>query len=95
MRLLFLLLIAIVLSACDRAEQTASGQHGVSVSVWAHAGQASERKTIAHQLTQFDQLHPDIHIKLTFIPERAYNAQVQAAAIAGGLPDLLEFDVPF
>jgi multiple sugar transport system substrate-binding protein len=95
MRLLFLLLIAIVLSACDRGKQTASEQHGVSVSVWAHAGQASERKTIERQLKQFEQLHPDIHLKLTFIPERSYNAQVQAAAIAGGLPDLLEFDVPY
>lgn len=38
---------------------------------------------------------PDIKINLTFIPERDYNAQVQAAALAGDLPDILEFDGPY
>lgn len=95
MRALFFILLGVALTACERGEQAASRSHGVSVSVWAHAGQAGERKTIDHQLQLFDQQHADIHIKLTFIPERAYNAQVQAAAIAGELPDLLEFDVPY
>lgn len=95
MRVFLFILVGIVLTACDRGEQATSQSHAVSVSVWAHAGQASERKTIEQQLQSFDQQHPAIHIKLTFIPERSYNAQVQAAAIAGDLPDLLEFDVPY
>ena len=37
----------------------------------------------------------NIDIMLTFIPARDYNAQVQAAALAGDLPDILEFDGPY
>jgi multiple sugar transport system substrate-binding protein len=65
------------------------------VSLWAHAGQAGERRTLEQQVQAFNAHAEQIHIDLTFIPERSYNAQVQAAAIAGELPDLLEFDVPY
>jgi len=87
--------MAVTLTACERGEQAVSGSQQLIVTVWAHAGQASERKTLEHQLQLFNQAHHDIQAKLTFIPERSYNAQVQAAAIAGDLPDLLEFDVPY
>lgn len=95
MRVLLVILIAISLSACERNKQADSSRQGVDVTVWAHAGQASERDTLKRQLHAFDAAHPAIHIKLTFIPERSYNAQVQAAAIADNLPDLLEFDGPY
>jgi multiple sugar transport system substrate-binding protein len=65
------------------------------LTVWAHAGQAPERKVLEQQVKRFNSLHADIQVQLTFIPEQSYNAQVQAAAIAGKLPDLLEFDGPF
>jgi multiple sugar transport system substrate-binding protein len=63
--------------------------------VWAHAGQAAERSTLEAQVARFNRRRHDIAIRLTFIPERSYNAQVQASAIAGDLPDLLEFDGPY
>ena len=65
------------------------------ITVWAHAGQAAERDVIQQQFEAYDRAHADMQIKLTFIPERSYNAQVQAAAIAGELPDLIEFDGPY
>ncbi|MFQ5487756.1 MAG: extracellular solute-binding protein, partial [Gammaproteobacteria bacterium] len=34
-------------------------------------------------------------VKLVILPEGSYNEQVQAAALAGTLPDVLEFDGPF
>ena len=46
-------------------------------------------------LTPVASTKPAIEVRVNFIPEQSYNAQVQAAAIAGELPDLLEFDGPF
>ena len=92
---LFLIVFCCSLAACDQVEQAASTQKVVTLAVWAHAGQASERKVVEQQIRTFNDLHTDVQVQLTFIPERTYNAQVQAAAIAGDLPDLLEFDVPY
>lgn len=63
--------------------------------IWAHAGQARERETLESQVARFNQAYPEIRARLTLIPEGSYNAQVLAAAVAHGLPDLLEFDGPF
>jgi len=63
--------------------------------VWAHAGQQAERQVLQAQLERFNQQSDKTQLKLTFIPERDYNAQVQAAALAGDLPDVLEFDGPY
>lgn len=65
------------------------------LSVWAHAGRESERVTLEVQLRRFEARHPDVRVRLTFIPEGAYNGQVQAAALAGRLPDVLELDGPY
>ncbi|TNF96068.1 MAG: extracellular solute-binding protein [Gammaproteobacteria bacterium] len=95
MRLLAYIFVCLSLLACERSEKTSAEPDVLQLSVWAHAGQAGERLVIEKQLQAFDRLHDDIRVNLTFIPERSYNAQVQAAAIAGALPDLLEFDVPY
>ncbi len=63
--------------------------------VWAHAGQAPERRILEQQVGRFNDSQTDIRVELTFIPEQTYNSQVQAAALAAELPDLLEFDGPF
>ncbi len=82
------------LAACS--EQPAEQKATVSpLKVWAHAGQAAERHVLEQQVARFNAAQPDIMVELTFIPERSYNAQVQAAAVAGELPDVLEFDGPF
>ncbi|MGD8784854.1 MAG: sugar ABC transporter substrate-binding protein [Thioalkalispiraceae bacterium] len=94
MKLLLVTIICLSIIGCERTEQDASNAE-VIVTVWAHAGQAGERQVTEQQLQAFERSNDDIQIKLTFIPERSYNAQVQAAAIAGELPDLLEFDGPY
>jgi multiple sugar transport system substrate-binding protein len=69
---------------------------GVRVlSVWAHAGRETERVTLEAQLRRFEARNPGVAVRLTFIPEGSYNGQVQAAALAGRLPDLLELDGPY
>lgn len=65
------------------------------LSLWAHAGQESEREVLQAQVARFNKQSQNVQVKLTFIPERDYNAQVQSAAIAGDLPDILEFDGPY
>jgi multiple sugar transport system substrate-binding protein len=51
------------------------------MTVWAHAGQASERTVLQAQVAQFNQSHGDLPIRLTLIPARQYTVQVQAAAL--------------
>jgi multiple sugar transport system substrate-binding protein len=63
--------------------------------VWVHSGQPGERKTIEEQVARFNAANDDVEVKLTVLPERSYNAQVQSAALAGELPDVLEFDGPY
>lgn len=92
--LLGLALLAGLLAACDK--DVPAPVTGVTViEVWAHAGQAAERDTLQQQVEDYNRQQTGVQVRLTFIPERSYNAQVQAAAIAGDLPDVLEFDGPF
>jgi multiple sugar transport system substrate-binding protein len=88
--LIVLAILFFYLSGCPKGIR----QQG-TLNVWVHAGQPSERQTIEQQVRRFNATHQDIAVKLTMLPEGSYNAQVQAAAISGGLPDLLEFDGPF
>ena len=67
----------------------------IQLTAWFHAGQESERQTILDQVQRFNQSQEEIHLELNLIPEGSYNGQVQAAALAGDLPDLLEFDGPY
>ncbi len=84
-----------LLVGCQKDEAPRSASNAATLTVWAHAGQADERATLEQQIAAFNQSHPEQQVELTFIPERSYNAQVQAAAIAGDLPDVLEFDGPY
>ncbi|MCG5526209.1 sugar ABC transporter substrate-binding protein [Ectothiorhodospira haloalkaliphila] len=65
------------------------------ITVWAHAGRESERRTLEAQIRAFEKANPGLAVDVTFIPEGSYNGQVQAAALAGRLPDLLELDGPY
>lgn len=68
---------------------------GVRLEAWFHAGREAERQVMRDQVARFNAANPDVRIDLTLIPEGSYNAQVQAAALAGDLPDLLELDGPY
>jgi len=66
-----------------------------TLQVWAHAGQEVERQTLQEQVERFNAAQQETTVRLTFIPEGSYNAQVQAASLSKDLPDVLEFDGPF
>ncbi|WPD24008.1 MAG: sugar ABC transporter substrate-binding protein [Candidatus Electrothrix scaldis] len=65
------------------------------ITVWAHSGQEGERKVLMDQVQRFNEEFPDVHVKLTLLPEGSYNSQLQSAALSHDLPDVIEFDGPF
>lgn len=81
-------LVTLLLTGCAPSAGPAPLQ------VWAHEGREVERQILSRQLERFQLAHPGRAMELTFLPEGGYNSQVQAAALAGQLPDLLEFDGP-
>ncbi len=91
----FAAIALLLLPACDQAKQKASSGSGVRLRAWGHAGRESERKAIERQVRAFNDRNAEVRIDLTLLPEGEYNAQIQAAALAGELPDVLEFDGPF
>lgn len=93
--IVYTLLIVFIIAGCNHDLSNKGPTEVKVVRVWAHAGQTAERQVLQSQVTRFNQLNADIDITLTFIPERNYNAQVQAAALADDLPDILEFDGPY
>ncbi len=83
-----------VLTGCTGAGDRMS--EGVTVlTAWAHSGQEAERELLQRFVREFNAEHGDVRVDITFLPDGSYNAQVQAAALAGDMPDLLEFDGPF
>lgn len=94
-RFLFLLSL-LILTAAGCAEPNPSSSAGkIVLEVWFHSGQQSERETIQAQVERFHASQDETRVKLNMIPEGTYNGQVQAAAVAGDLPDVLELDGPF
>lgn len=97
MRLLLgmLLAVALLVTGCDSGRQQAAPEARPVLEVWIHSGQPAERTTIQDQVKRFNESQDAVTAHLTILPEGTYNAQVQAAALAGELPDVLEFDGPF
>ncbi|MDR3211152.1 MAG: sugar ABC transporter substrate-binding protein [Planctomycetota bacterium] len=64
-----------------------------TIKVWHHGGRVQqERESIEAILKEWSAKNPDYPAEYILLPEGAYNEQVQAAAMAGQLPDLLDFD---
>jgi len=89
-RLSLLAPLLLALSSCNKPAAKED-----TLQLWVHSGQESERQVIEQQVKRFNASQKQTPIKVTFIPEGAYNTQVQAASLSKDLPDILEFDGPF
>ncbi|MFW6168978.1 MAG: ABC transporter substrate-binding protein [Planctomycetota bacterium] len=93
--LVFYLLLALI-SGCAERERPPEAEAGaVVLQAWFHSGRQDERRTIQNQIERFNDSQDEVYIQANVIPEDTYNGQVQSAAVAGDLPDVLEFDGPF
>lgn len=67
----------------------------VTIEVWFHSGKGEEREVLDAQVKDFNAMQNEVIVKAVRLPEGSFNEQVSAAALAGDLPDLLDFDGPF
>ncbi|MEM7274730.1 MAG: sugar ABC transporter substrate-binding protein [Actinomycetota bacterium] len=67
----------------------------VTVSMWWHTGTPEEMEATDAAVEAFNSSRTDIQIDKTDIPGGTYTDQVNAAALAGDLPCVLDFDGPF
>ncbi len=89
-----LVLVAIIAAVAVPASVLA--QDGAQeVSLWFHSGRGSERDALDAQITAFNEMSDEYVIVPLEVPEGSYNDQVRAAALAGDLPCVLDFDGPF
>lgn len=84
-------LLAIVLVAVAPVAEAAP----VTIEVWYHSGQEAERAVMNALVREFNAMQNDVRVNAIELPEASYSDQVNAAAMAGRLPDLLEIDGPF
>jgi len=76
-----------------------SAQDPTEVKMWFHGGVGAESDALAAQVEAFNASQSDIVVKVTEIPGGAvagsgYNDAVNAAAVAGDLPCILDLDGP-
>ncbi len=65
-----------------------------TIELWFHSGRGAERDVIQDQVKRFNEMQDLVEIKAVQLPEGSYNDQVQAAALANKLPDILDLDGP-
>jgi len=76
-------------------EEEPEASEPVTIDVWFHSGKGEEREVLDAQVTTFNETNDAVQINAIILPEGSYNDQVSAAALAGDLPCLLDFDGPF
>ena len=80
--------------------EAAVGTAPIDVTLWFHGGSVGESDTLRAQVEDFNNSQTKYRMTINEIPGGAaagsgYNDAVNAAAVAGNLPDLLDFDGPF
>jgi multiple sugar transport system substrate-binding protein len=91
--LLFIIITSLtifLLFACKKGDSNKT-----EIEVWFHSGKGMERDCLNSQIEEFNNMQSKIVVIAKQLPEGSYTEQVNAAALAGELPDLLDFDGPF
>jgi multiple sugar transport system substrate-binding protein len=76
-------------------EEAPAEAEPVTIKVWFHSGKGEERDVLDAQVEDFNAMQDEVIVEAVLLPEGSFNEQVSAAALAGDLPDLLDFDGPF
>lgn len=82
-------------SESSESDGAASSGETITVSMWWHTGTPEEMEATDAAVEAFNSSRTDIQIDKTDIPGGAYTDQVNAAALSGDLPCVLDFDGPF
>jgi multiple sugar transport system substrate-binding protein len=96
-----LVVVSLLASACvpapapAPAAEPAAAAEPVTIEVWFHSGKGEERDVLDAQVADFNAMQDEVVVEAVRLPEGSFNEQVSAAALAGDLPDLLDFDGPF
>jgi multiple sugar transport system substrate-binding protein len=88
-----LIISAMLMTACQTPQAEPEGP--VTIDVWFHSGKGEERDVLDAQVIDFNAMQDEVVVNAILLPEGSYNDQVNAAALAGDLPCLLDFDGPF
>lgn len=88
-----LLTAALAFAGGQGEQKAASGMK--QVTVFFHSGKGPERETLAAQIKDFNAMQSNYSVTAKQLPEGSYTDQVNAAAMANDLPDLLDMDGPF
>jgi multiple sugar transport system substrate-binding protein len=84
-----LVVLFCILQACSDTE-TAPHFVQAELDAWVHYGTEAERRTIQQQVARFNDLQDKVRINAVILPEGIYHQQIETAAAAGRLPDILE-----
>ncbi len=82
-------------SAEEPAEEEPTEEEMATIDFWYHSGANDMRDILQKYIDLFEGENPNIEVELVELPEGSYNDQVSAAAMAGDLPCVLDFDGPF
>lgn len=87
-------LVLLLMTPAVMAQDDEEGE-GEEISVWVHSGQSEERTAFDDLVDRYNTEQNEYMAVREVVPEGSYNDQVQAAALAGDLPCVLDFDGPF
>jgi multiple sugar transport system substrate-binding protein len=85
---------AVITGALVAAATVTAQGSATKVSLWFHDGQGGERQALNATIKAFNDANKDVQIEAVQLPGGSYSDQVNAAALANGLPCLLDFDGP-
>ena len=96
MLLMIVLTITTVVANGSKEQETTDPSE---VTIWFHGGTADETDAMRAQIERFNRSQSKYNVEMTEIPGGAvagsgYNDSVNAAAVAGKLPDILDLDGP-
>jgi ABC-type glycerol-3-phosphate transport system substrate-binding protein len=81
------------LFGCGGGPRDPSGRKVITL--WAHEGQPAEKAALERIIADFNARQAEILVRAEFKQEQGYGDRINAAAVAGELPDVIDIDGPY